>query len=843
MAFESHSFNACVVFCVAIFIIAAFSFSIVNFDKPENQFGFLESASAYEASSATNFFIHGGGLTSVASSGQSTSYKEWSAGGQAIIGLASAAISNPALDIGENTISTTSSAVSTQASFQRKTWYDGSRYWAAFYDGADSIDFWYSKNGNSWLQNNSATISVATPDFSIKADSSNAYIVYTDGNDIKIKKAASYPATNFSWGGATTVFTGAPHDYPVVEKDTNNRIMVSSRRPSAGFYLVSNLSTNADDETIWDGEIVISDTAESNFYGVLAPLSGGNMLSVYVLYQSMYYSVWDGSSKWWGLPVSMNNTSVLDGLEYNMQVVSDPSAGKAYAFHGDSFGLSLVLGKYSESTNSWSNVFLTNTAASSKYLTMSFNTSNNSDIHVFWVNDAGGDLYTIKVKAPYNIADWESSPVELIASASDVRWVSSDFHESTPKYIPLIWTTGAGKVKFYGKSVETTDTFSLAGIENLIFRIFKPDYDLVHYHWRNDDGSEAAATSATSGVQDTALSDLGLNTVARLRIEVSNEGGINGISAQKFRLEYGKKDTTCGAISSWTDIADNGGDWDMSASQLTEAGDTTDISSSSLGGMDDENISFLTPNGGQRESTSQTGEVTLNSNQFVNLEYAIKAIGSASENYCFRVTNAGSNTNFSYSEYPEASIKITTMTLSVDAGSSVEFGSLAYGTRKTDNTRLKIDTNETSGYLVSVGRQWGKGPANATLASNANSTIYINDTENGIDVFDGLGSNCTDANGARIWPDSAGVSTGLGFTVWKADINKDTACWGTGTTVSNSLNKYAAFPASPGLSIISTTSNSPNPSFASIGYSLEIKQNQRATSYTGSVIYTATAPP
>lgn len=401
----------------------------------------------------------------------------------------------------------------------------------------------------------------------------------------------------------------------------------------------------------------------------------------------------------------------------------------------------------------------------------------------------------------------------------------------------------AGGQAIAGTASSTVSFISFKGLINLIFRSFKPSYRQIHYHWRNDDGTEATATSATSGTANTALSSLALSTVKRIRVEISNEGGQDGISAQQFRLEYGAKITTCGAIGTWTDVGAVGGDWDMGASSLTEAGDTTNIAVAT-GGVTDENNSFLTPNGGQRETTSQTGNLTVYSNNFVELEYAVQAISPASGNYCFRLTNAGSPTNFTFTVYPEATVSAaSTLTLTIDAGGTVLFGTLNYGSRATSTTRLKVDTNSATGYTVFVGRD--RAITNTTLASNANpGSININDAENGIDVFDGLGANCTDGTGPAVWPGGAGVSTGLGFVLWAANINKETACWGAGTTETHTSNRYAALQASSSASnFLSTSGNSPNPSYASVGWSIEIKQLQQNTDYTGEVIFTATTVP
>lgn len=190
------------------------------------------------------------------------------------------------------------------------------------------------------------------------------------------------------------------------------------------------------------------------------------------------------------------------------------------------------------------------------------------------------------------------------------------------------------------------------------FAPLRPIYSQIHYHWRNDDGSEALATSATGGVEDAPLSSVAKGSVKRLRLEVTNAGGtVKGFTAQQFRLEYALG-PTCSS-GSYADVGAVGGDWDMatSSTNLTEGGDTTNVSVS-LGGVSDANSSFFAPNGGQRKTASQTGNLTLPSDKFVELEYAVTPLASATTTapYCFRVTNAGSTADFSYSIYATATI-------------------------------------------------------------------------------------------------------------------------------------------------------------------------------------------
>ncbi len=181
----------------------------------------------------------------------------------------------------------------------------------------------------------------------------------------------------------------------------------------------------------------------------------------------------------------------------------------------------------------------------------------------------------------------------------------------------------------------------------------------IHYHFRNDDGSEAdpgGATSATGGVSDTTYDTLGKLTPIRLRLEVSNEGNKTS-SVTKYRLEYAQKVTTCGTATGWTDVGAALGDWDMyDSANLTDGNDTTDIASG-IGGVLNENTTFLTPNGGIKDTSSQTGNITLTSSEFVELEYSILATSASTEGYtyCFRLTDAGTALR-NYNVYPEATV-------------------------------------------------------------------------------------------------------------------------------------------------------------------------------------------
>jgi hypothetical protein len=142
------------------------------------------------------------------------------------------------------------SSSATANSFQRKTWYDGTRYWKSFYNGS-AIEFWYSiDDGVNWTQNTSATISVDTNDFSIEADSTNAFITYKEDNKIKASTATSYPSTSFTWGSTTDVFaeliySSNEYEFNSPATDYISVAALSATQFVVGYYSLSGVNGRA----------------------------------------------------------------------------------------------------------------------------------------------------------------------------------------------------------------------------------------------------------------------------------------------------------------------------------------------------------------------------------------------------------------------------------------------------------------------------------------------------------------------------------------------------------------------------------------------------------------------
>jgi hypothetical protein len=382
-----------------------------------------------------------------------------------------------------------------------------------------------------------------------------------------------------------------------------------------------------------------------------------------------------------------------------------------------------------------------------------------------------------------------------------------------------------------GPGLSSSTSFKIiSGILRSLFQPIAPSYEQTHYHWRNDDGGETTSTSATSGVQDTSLPSLASNTIKRLRIEISNEGGtIKSFSSQQFRLEYGFLVTSCSAISAWTNVQ-GGTDWSMATTtNLVDGTNTTNIATST-GGVGDSNNIFLTPNGGVKTTGSTAGPLSVPSNTFVELEYGVKALAAATSTgtYCFRVTNAGSPSNFVYTQYPQATVLNSSQSISLSfTPSTVNLPGFAPGVAVSVTSTVTVSiSGGTSGYSLKINR-------NSTTSTLASSTLTFPDY-----TLWNPGTGCSVGQGnATTTPGST-----FSFRVQLANITASycSAWWGANDT--NGTAFYAGTPTSAQTVMNCTTCNSGSTD-TTIQYRADAPTSQNATDYSGTITLTAIANP
>jgi hypothetical protein len=314
--------------------------------------------------------------------------------------------------------------------------------------------------------------------------------------------------------------------------------------------------------------------------------------------------------------------------------------------------------------------------------------------------------------------------------------------------------------------------------------VYNDTATLAHFHWRNDDGNEAVATSKTGGVEDTTLGAMKQGSTTRLRMEVSNEGS-SSTPAMQYRLEYGVLSASCADIATWTDVSATDDAFNMyDTANLLDGGNTTNISVAT-GGTTDINPVFLTPNAAVKDTSSQTANITLSATQFVELEYSIVASTTAQQGttYCFRVTNQGSSIPV-YTAYPsltinaDVSVGIATssQTASVNSPTSNFYVGSAFVIKENSSSR-----NVTSITLTET------GSVDAQNGLVSIKLLYDQDTTAPYDCADQpyagtepqFGSTDTDgfssANGTSTFTDSVGISTTNTLCVYAVMDVKSTA--------------------------------------------------------------------
>lgn len=235
----------------------------------------------------------------------------------------------------------------------------------------------------------------------------------------------------------------------------------------------------------------------------------------------------------------------------------------------------------------------------------------------------------------------------------------------------------------------------------------------VGYHWRMDDGDETGATSATGGLENTALTNVVRGETYRLRFAITNDGNATS-SARQYRVEYAPNTGLCSTtISGWVDIGSAGGDWEMSDSPfVSDSSDTSNIATTS-GGITDPNTTFVTPNSAFKDTSSQTGAISLAGNEFVELEYGIEATTDATfgSTYCFRVTDQGSTID-SYDRVAEATIRnnqdfyIQRGTTTIESGSTsalIVAGSEYVRPKGTSTAFVRLTNTQHTGAGVESG--------------------------------------------------------------------------------------------------------------------------------------------
>ncbi len=298
--------------------------------------------------------------------------------------------------------------------------------------------------------------------------------------------------------------------------------------------------------------------------------------------------------------------------------------------------------------------------------------------------------------------------------------------------------------------INITNTTSIQG----------PIINQLSYHWRNDNGSETGATSATGGQANVALSEFNINSPIRLRLAVTNTGLTTSVPT-RFRLEYAPRITTCDMATVWTDVGQAGDGWDMRDSTFLTNGETTTDISIASGGVNNGTGAFIASNGGVRDTESLSGTTSIPVGNYLDLEYSITSTNFTAygTTYCFRVTANGTPlaTYTNYAEIttsPKRDFRIQRGSVQVSGTSAVVLAGTSYvAPASTSRAFVRItNTHYTGAGHTVAGAQntddvtaFISNPGNlATSFTIARPATAINTTRVDWEIIEFIGQPDTD---------------------------------------------------------------------------------------------------
>lgn len=539
-----------------------------------------------------------------------------------------------------------------------------------------------------------------------------------------------------------------------------------------GFSACGDVNTGWTDVGGAGGDFDMSNSAnltEGNNTVDISPASGGVLNPGGKTFQATNAGIKDTSSQTAGITLT---SSQFVEMEYSIQSSAGVSDGSTYCFRITNAGTPLTsYVQYPEVTFS---ADIIASASGSQSTSASIPSPDNYLGGVFVIKDAGGVSNTLT-----NITISEIGSVDAQNGLAEVQ-LRYDLDTSNP-YICDDQSYGLGDTTFgsattfngsnqasfsgsvtVGTSqavcvyVEYNVTASSSNGDTVEIEILDPSSDIVvtsstigpasaisptgstelqssvvkqeNYHWRNNDGTEASASSATGGTQNTPYSEFSRNSTARLRLAVANTG-LASAPESVYQIQWGQKIAGCGDIVSWNNLDASADEWEMvSTPNLTHGADTTDVAEGD-GGVGDPAGSFLTDNNGQVVTSDTSASSTLTASTYLDLEYAFRATDVALQGatYCFRVIANGSPLS-TYTNYPEATIKLNT-DFKIQRGVSTMTGATL---TLTAGTEYEAPSSASNAFIRITNTQLtGAGPNTGNGNSNADDvTAYFTDPNN-----------------------------------------------------------------------------------------------------------------
>jgi hypothetical protein len=234
-----------------------------------------------------------------------------------------------------------------------------------------------------------------------------------------------------------------------------------------------------------------------------------------------------------------------------------------------------------------------------------------------------------------------------VAWNSIPAWLTVNEKQQTPDLSPVIqeivnrgdWSSGNAMVVIVTGSgsrvAEAEDGESSAAA-------------LLHVEYQTEFGASWAED------EDSTLTNVPIDSIYRLRLEVSSEGNVADSLGSAYRLEVSEPNPPSLSTTTYTAVpTGSDGHWQIvDSNNLTDGDPTTNVPS----GVTDENSTFKA--GEVKDTGNQTSAIPMTTSNFTEIEFALKATTNAQDGalYSFRLTDGGDTTDFTHTQYAQAII-------------------------------------------------------------------------------------------------------------------------------------------------------------------------------------------
>ncbi|MCK4950069.1 MAG: hypothetical protein KAS60_08290, partial [Thermoplasmata archaeon] len=337
--------------------------------------------------------------------------------------------------------STTSSASSTAYSHQRKIVYDGTYFWAFYYDGDEGKTMYeYSSSGESWSNSAVSAFSTSGVNYAsvwLDSDNSTIYIVGdTSASDATvITRKGTISGASISWGSEYTVtVSGSNLDSKVafISRSSTGYIWIVSSCQETNYNIAGVGSTNTDDVSAWDTRTVlrtVGDVSNDYVFPQIAPLLGGDIYVVWYADGNIEGRGYDAGTSSWDTNEASIATTAGTKDKMGPSVVAD-SSQTLHLIYSDSSGYIQYM--YRETSGSWTDGSSDPETNSQYnfYPTLSLLTTNDN-LYAFYMR--GNQIYC-KV---WGGSSW--SEVTLTSDTNTKTHLTSTYSGSGDGELPWIW--------------------------------------------------------------------------------------------------------------------------------------------------------------------------------------------------------------------------------------------------------------------------------------------------------------------------------------------------------------------------------------------------------------------